>query len=600
MPVGGIFTGTIMQTIEHLDQEIQIKGVAVSPGVAIGALAVMSRQEIRVPCKEIKSSAISSEIARLEGALMQTREQIRQIKERISVSIGEKDASIFDAHLLVLEDVSLLEAVKRQLEMKQCCVEYVYHHLMTTYARSMREIGDPYLQERATDIIDVGRRVLNNLMGNDVVDIYKLDRPSIILAHDLTPSDTALLDRSLVRGFATDMGSPTSHTAIMARSLQIPAVVGLRDASLRLESIDEVLLDGYEGFLILNPSEETKQKYGQIEERRHEVAKRLEILRETQGLTTDHHRVIISANVELPEDVPLLKEAGAEGIGLYRTEFLFLNRLQFPSEETQMEAYRKVIEAVQPHPTIIRTLDLGGDKLPSSDAKMEDDKNPFLGWRAIRYCLQEIDVFKTQLRAICRAGHGFKTRIMFPMIATLDELLRAKEILGDVRHELKKKRIACAEDIEVGTMIEVPSAAVIADKLAEHIDFFSIGTNDLIGYTLAVDRTNEKVAYLYQPTHPAILRLIRGVVKAAHDKGKWVGVCGETAGDVHLTPLLVGLGVDELSMGSVFLPRVKKAVQSVSYEEMKTLVEKLCDLSTAEEVAKQVDEVAARYYPELL
>lgn len=583
-------------------KEIRLKGIAVSPGVVIGPLAVINHQELHIPSRSIESSEVTAEISRLEAALLQTREQIQHIKDHIQASIGEKDASIFDAHLLVLEDVAIVEAVKKQLGIKLQCVENVYHHLMMAYVRSMREVGDPYLQERASDMMDVGKRVLNNLMGNHDVDLYRLERPSVIVSHDLSPSDTALLDRTMVLGFATEMGSPTSHTAIMARSLQIPAVVGLKDITSLLRTSIEVVLDGYEGTLIVRPSEKTKQEYGQIEQQRHKVQEKLGLLRETRGITTDKREIILSANVELPEDLPLIKESGAEGIGLYRTEFLFLNRLNFPSEETQMQAYRHVMEAAEPHSAIVRTLDLGADKLPSADTSLGKDLNPFLGWRAIRYCLQQKDIFKTQLRAICRAGHGLKakTRIMFPMIATQEELFQAKALFEEVLQELRKENLSHAKQIEIGMMMEVPSAALIADQLAEHVDFFSIGTNDLIGYTLAVDRTNERVAYLYQPTHPAIIRLIRHIVESAHAKNKWVGVCGETSGDVKLTPLLIGLGIDELSMGSIFLPRVKKAVQSLNYGEMKELVEKLAKMASASQIAQQLDEVATRCYPELL
>jgi phosphotransferase system enzyme I (PtsI) len=580
-------------------QEIRLKGIAVSPGVAMGNLVVIRQEDILVPHHAIEASQVAAEIARFEAALVATREQILQIKEHLSSSLGEKDLSIFDAHLLMVEDNSLLEAVKKQLGVKLRCVEYVYHHLMMAFVRSMRELDDPYLQERAADLTDVGRRVLNNLMGRKVSDTYALEKPSIILAHDLSPSDTALLDRTKVLGFATDLGSSTSHTAIMARSLNIPAVVGLRDASAEVPSQVEVLLDGYEGLLILRPSEKTKYEYGQLEQRRHEVEVRLDELRLTAGLTTDQRRIILSANVELPEDLPMIHEAGAEGIGLYRTEFLFLNRLDIPSEEEQMASYRKVMESAGEHGAIVRTLDLGGDKMPTSGA-LGEELNPFLGWRAIRYCLDETAVFRTQLRAILRAGAGLKIKVMFPMIATHEELMAAKEHLAAVRSELEKEGVDHARQFELGMMIEVPSAALIVDRLVGEVDFFSIGTNDLVQYTLAVDRTNEKIAQLYQPCHPGVIRLIQNVVDTAHAHGKWVGVCGEMAGDVRLTPLMVGLDLDELSMGSVSIPRVKRAVQSLSHQAMKELVGSLVGRVSAREIAGELEKVAQSHYPELL
>jgi len=582
-----------------LQSDVRLAGIPVSPGVAHGPLVVFDREEISVPRQPVEEKDIPEEMVRFETALMQTRQQIQEIKDLLSDSIGEKDAGIFEAHLLVVEDAMLLQAVKKQIEQKHLCVEYVFHHIIHQYAQSMREVDDPYLAERASDILDVGKRVLNNLMGKNPVEKYVLDEPSIILAHDLSPADTAMLDRKMVLGFATDLGSRTSHTAIMARSLNIPAVVGLKDASLSLTTGMQVLLDGYEGVLVLNPSEKTRFEYGQIEIRRHQVEEELETLRETSAVTTDGRRIVVSANVELPEDLPHLREAGAEGIGLYRTEFMFMNRLGVPDEDEQVAIYRQVIEASAPHPVIFRTLDCGGDKV-LNQLEHDEELNPFLGWRAIRFTLQNREIFETQLRAICRAGAGHRIRIMFPMIATFEELAEAKAVLQSVLLDLDRGHRDRARDIEVGAMIEVPSAALIVDRLVPEVDFLSIGTNDLVQYTLAVDRTNERVAYLYQPTHPAIITLIRRTVEAAHAGGIWVGVCGETAGEVLLTPLLLGLGVDELSMGSVFIPRVKRAVQRLNYAEMKALAEDLEKRSTGQVVLERLEEVARTHYPELL
>jgi phosphotransferase system enzyme I (PtsI) len=581
-----------------LAQDIRLVGIPVSPGVAHGPLVLIDHEEPPIPSHPITPEEVPAEIARFEAALLQTREQILKIREHLSGSLGEKDASIFDAHLLVVEDSTMAEAVKRQLASKLQCVEYVYHHITSAYAESMRQLDDPYLKERAADIEDIGRRVINNLMGRNPSDIFKLPSASIILSHDLSPGDTAMLDRTRVLGFVTEAGSRTSHTAIMARSLKIPGVVGLKHQGLGLESGIPAILDGHEGVLIINPSEATKYEYGQIELRRLAFEEKLDLLRETTGLTKDNRRVFISANVELPEDLPLLKASGAEGIGLHRTEFMFLNRLDFPSEEEQVETYIKVIEASKPHPPIIRTLDIGGDKLPRSEAD-HPELNPFLGFRAIRYCLEHEDVFRTQLRAICRAGRGEKVRILFPMIATIEELLRAKAVLQNVRDELYQRCIPQANTIETGIMIEVPSAALIVEHLIPHADFLSIGTNDLVQYTMAVDRTNEKVAPLYQPTHPAVMQLIKRTADAAHAAGKWVGVCGEVAGEISLTPMLLGLGIDELSMGSVFVPRVKKAVQSLHQGEMAALMEELIKLPSAVEIYNRVEGVAKQAYPDL-
>lgn len=584
---------------KKLHSDIRLTGIPVSPGVVHAVIHVLNREEIHVPKLPIESSELESEIARFELALVKTREQIREIKEHLSNSIGDKDAAIFDAHLLVVEDSSLLQAVRKQIEMRKYCVEYIFYEIILSYTASMREVDDPYLQERASDIMDVGRRVLNNLRSESPSTRFHLDTPSILVAHDLSPSDVALFNRKMVLGFATDVGSHVSHAAIMARSLNIPAVVRMIDASENLESGVSAILDGHEGILILNPSERTQYEYGQIEIKRHAVEERLSKLRGTEAISSDGRKVTISANVELPDDLVMLETMGAEGIGLYRTEFLFINRLEVPTEDQQIEVYRKVVEASAPHPVIFRTLDVGGDKF-FDHLGLTGEQNPFLGWRGIRYSLGRKDVFDTQLRAICRAAEGHKVRIMFPMVSTYEELIQAKTALQGVILNLVRDDIPHASDIEIGTMIEVPSAALIVEKLVPEVDFLSIGTNDLIQYTLAVDRTNEKVAYLYQPTHPAIVQLIRHVVTKAHEGNIWVGVCGEMAGQITLTPLLLGLGVDELSMGSIFIPRVKSVIQSLSYEEMQKLVEETLKLATAQEILELLEKVAHAHYPELL
>ena len=579
--------------------ELRLAGIPASPGVVSGQLAVFAHEEVRIHPTPIQEDQVDNEMRRLEAALLKTREQIQKIKEQLAHSIGEQETGIFEAHLLVAGDSTIVSAVRKQLQMRKICVEHVYQHVIHTYAQSLRQVEDPYLRERAADILDVGRRVIHNLLGRKLADIYALDAPSIILAHDLSPSDTALLNRQMALGFATEAGSTTSHTAIMARSLNIPAVVGLHEVLSRCESGAPVILDGYSGLLIVHPSEQTRYEYGQIEKRRHEVEQRLEALRDTPAVTTDGRRIVLSANVELPEDLPLITESGAEGIGLYRTEFMFLNRVQFPGEDEQTNIYRQVVQSSRPHLAIIRTLDLGGDKLPTHQG-LDPEANPFLGWRAIRYCLERPEIFKVQLRAICRANPGGKIRVMFPMIATREELAAALTLLREAREELKAAGIPAAEEVEAGAMIEVPSAALIADRLAPMVQFFSIGTNDLTQYTMAADRTNERVASLYQPTHPGVLSLIRRVVEAARKNGIWVGVCGEMASDVVMTPVLIGLGVDEMSMGSVSVPRVKKAIQSLSFGECETLALGILQMDSGEEVRRQLEQVAQEKYPELV
>jgi len=405
------------------------------------------------------------------------------------------------------------------------------------------------------------------------------------------------MNRQLVLGIATDLGSRTSHTAIIARSLNIPAVVGLHAATDKLETGQHVLLDGYTGVLIVDPSSETLSYYGEIQVRKGQVAEELKELRETSSTTSDGRHIVLSANIELPGDVDAVAENGAEGIGLYRTEFLFVNRDTLPSEEEQYETYRKVAEQVKPNPLIIRTFDLGGDKLAVGTVDVGDELNPFLGWRAIRFCLENIDIFKTQLRAILRASAVGNVKIMFPMISGLEELRHAKEVLDECRREVGHSKI---DKMEVGAMIEIPSAAISADALAREVDFFSIGTNDLIQYTIAVDRVNERIAHLYEPTHPAVLRLLKMIADAAHANKIWVGVCGEMARDVALIPLLIGLGMDELSVGATSVPRVKMAVRSLNVPECRQLVDEVLQLQTTSEILGRCLELATQRYGDLL
>jgi len=421
-----------------------------------------------------------------------------------------------------------------------------------------------------------------------------------LIAHNLTPSDTASMSRENVLGIATDLGSRTSHAAILARSLNIPAVLGLHDITAKIETGQHVLLDGSDGWLIVNPAPETLASCNEIESRRAKVTAQLRELRETTSTTRDGRHIVLSANIELPEDVNAVAANGAEGIGLYRTEFLYLNRESLPTEDEQYETYRRVAERVRPHPLIIRTFDLGGDKLAQGAADITDELNPFLGWRAIRFCLENQDIFKAQLRAILRASAVGNIKIMFPMISGLDELRRAIVVLEESKQQLRSSNTEMAERVEVGAMIEIPSAAICASSLAREVDFFSIGTNDLIQYTLAVDRVNEKIAYLYEPTHPAILRLLKVVADAGHANHIWVGVCGEMAGDVALVPLLLGLGIDELSAAATLVPRVKRAVQSLSIPECRALVEETLKLDTASEILARCLQLANSRYGDLL
>src|SRR5437016_6807805 len=579
------------------NKEIRFQGAGVSPGLARGVIHVVRDDFDDVPRYHIEPSQIGNEIARFEAALVQTRVQILEMQQKIAEAIGAKDAAIFDAHLLVVEDRTLIDEVLRRLETERCNVEWAFQEVASNYAETLSKIDDPYLRERAVDMQDVTRRIVRNLQGKGPKPMFSAAQPHILVAHNLTPSDTATMNRELVLGIATDLGSRTSHTAIIARSLSIPAVVGLHDATEKLETGQHVLLDGYTGLLIVDPTPETLSYYREIELRKGLVTKELRGLRETTSTTSDGRHIVLSANIELPSDVESVAENGAEGIGLYRTEFLFVNRDTLPTEEEQYETYRKVAERVHPNPLIIRTFDLGGDKLAVGAVDVGDELNPFLGWRAIRFCLENIDIFKTQLRAILRASAVGNVKIMFPMISGLEELRHAKAVLDECRREVGEKK---SGKMEVGAMIEIPSAAISADALAREVEFFSIGTNDLIQYTIAVDRVNEKIAYLYEPTHPAVLRLLKIIADAAHANRIWVGVCGEMAGDIALIPLLLGLGMDELSTAAILVPRVKRAVQSLAIPECRELVEETFKLNTGAEILERCLELADKRYGDLL
>jgi len=585
---------------DNPQKETRFEGAGVSPGIARGKVHVARDDLDEVVHYRIAPSQVTDEISRFETALIQTRMQILQMQQRIAESIGAKDAAIFDAHLLVVEDRTLIDEVLRKLETDLCNVEWIFQEVATRYAETLNKIDDPYLRERALDIQDVTKRVIHNLQGKAPKAFLALTEPHILVAHNLTPSDTASIDRVNVLGIATDLGSRTSHSAILARSLNIPAIVGLHDITAKLESGEHVLLDGSDGHLIVDPTSETLAQYAEIESRRAKVAARLKELRETTSTTRDGRHIVLSANIELPEDVDAVAANGAEGIGLYRTEFLYLNRPTLPTEDEQYETYRKVAESVRPHPLIIRTFDLGGDKMAPGAVDIADELNPFLGWRAIRFCLENVDIFKTQLRAILRASTVGNIKIMFPMISGLDELRRAIAVLEGCKEELRRSKINVSERVDVGAMIEIPSAAICASVLASNVDFFSIGTNDLIQYALAVDRVNEKIAHLYQPTHPAVLRLLKIIADAAHANRIWVGVCGEMAGDIALIPLLLGLGMDELSTAAILVPRVKRAVQSLAIPECRELVEETFKLNTGAEILERCLELADKRYGDLL
>ena len=544
-------------SLDNKNSELKLRGIPVSEGVSRGRVVVLNRHRI-VPAKtSFETLNPEAEEARFLAALDKTRQQILEIQKRLHDKIGAKQSLIFDAHLLVLEDPAVLEEVNRKIREEKLSSEYALYNATEKYAEALSAVDDSYLSERAADIRDVIQRVLGNLTGQSKqYGLKDLTEPCIIVANDLTPSDTANLDSEKVLGFITEIGSKTSHTAILARSLQIPAVLGLGKDIHELKAGQSILLDGFNGFVVISPSDQLLFEYGQLVKRQNTIETSLQKIRTEPAKTLDNHSITLSANIERATDVQAVLKSGATGVGLFRTEFLFINRTDLPDEEEQFQSYKKVSEALNPEPVIIRTLDLGGDKL-LSHVNVSAEMNPFLGWRAIRLCLQEKDLFRTQLRAILRASAFGNLKIMYPMISGIDELDEANNLLEECQQELRVKGEKFSEKIEIGVMIETPSAAMISDKLAKRVHFFSIGTNDLIQYALAVDRLNEKIAHLYEPTHPGILRLIKTTVDAGKENGIWTGVCGEMASDLSMVPLLIGLGVEELSVASSMVPREK-------------------------------------------
>lgn len=558
-----------------------ILGIAASSGIAIAKAFRLENPELKIERKTIQD--IDSEIERFEKALTRSQEELEAIRKHALKELGEDKADIFSAHLLVLNDPELINPIKDQIKSEKTNAEFALNDVSTRFIDMFKAMENEYMQERAADIQDVTKRTLAHLLGVTIANPSMISEEVIIIAEDLTPSDTAQLNRKYVKGFTTDIGGRTSHSAIMARSMEIPAVVGTKTVTDDIENGALIIIDGLEGKIFVNPSEDLLKMYEDkkvaFEDQKAEWAKLLN----KRTVSADGYHVELAANIGTPEDVKGALENGAEGVGLYRTEFLYMGRTQLPTEEEQLEAYTTVLKHTADKPVVVRTLDIGGDKeLPYLNLPKE--MNPFLGFRAIRLCLEMQDMFRTQLRALLRSSIYGNLKIMFPMIATLDEFRKAKSILIEEKEKLQKEGIPVAENIEVGMMVEIPSSAVMADIFAKEVDFFSIGTNDLIQYTLAADRMNERVSYLYQPYNPAILRLIKNVIDAAHKHGRWVGMCGEMAGDEVAIPILLGLGLDEFSMSAASILKARSQILKLSKSELEKAVQQILNMETTSEV----------------
>jgi phosphoenolpyruvate-protein phosphotransferase (PTS system enzyme I) len=572
------------------NKEVTVQGIAASQGIAHGQIFVYARSEVEVPDYQVDPGKRVDEVARFDKALLTTRQQIAKIQAEVEKNLGPEEARIFDAHLLVLEDQALIAETIRDFEKTGRNIEICFNGVAQRYIQAFSEIGDEYLRERAGDIRDVAQRVLQNLLGQAENSLSRLAEKRIVVADDLTPSDTASIDRSAALAIVTDNGSKTSHAVIVARSMKTPAVVAVRDLTKRVKTGDWAIVDGYDGVVIVHPSEQTLFRYGKIQKEKKSFEQRVLEANRQPAVTLDKTPVTLLANIEKVDEIAQVKESSAQGVGLFRTEYLYLNSSRMPTEQEQFLAYKTVAEALAPLPVIIRTLDLGGDKPMAGDTGLfQREDNPFLGFRAIRFCLEHTDIFKEQLRAVLRASVFGRVQLMYPMISGVEELARANALLEECRVELRSRGQAFNEELAVGAMIEIPSAAATADLIAPQCAFFSIGTNDLIQYLLAIDRSNDRIAHLYEPTHPAVVRTLKHIVDEAHKRNVPVSVCGEMAGDPVYAPLLLGLGIDSLSMAPAWLPSVKYLVRSMTMADARALAAEALTMTSPKEIYAKCD-----------
>lgn len=564
-----------------------IKGIAASDGVAIAKAYLLVEPDLTFDKNE-KVTDVEGEVAKFNSAIEASKVELTKIRNNAEVQLGADKAAIFDAHLLVLDDPELIQSIQDKIKNENANAATALTDVTTQFVTIFESMDNEYMKERAADIRDVSKRVLSHILGVELPNPSMIDESVVIVGNDLTPSDTAQLNKEFVQGFATNIGGRTSHSAIMSRSLEIPAIVGTKSITQEVKQGDMIIVDGLNGDVIVNPTEDELIAYQDKRERYFADKKELQKLRDADTVTVDGVHAELAANIGTPNDLPGVIENGAQGIGLYRTEFLYMGRDQMPTEEEQFEAYKEVLEAMGGKRVVVRTLDIGGDK-ELSYLNLPEEMNPFLGYRAIRLCLAQQDIFRPQLRALLRASVYGKLNIMFPMVATINEFREAKAILLEEKENLKNEGHDISDDIELGIMVEIPATAALADVFAKEVDFFSIGTNDLIQYTLAADRMSERVSYLYQPYNPSILRLVKQVIEASHKEGKWTGMCGEMAGDETAIPLLLGLGLDEFSMSATSILKARRQINGLSKNEMTELANRAVDCATQEEVIELVN-----------
>ena len=579
--------------------EVRLRGLPVSPGIAIGSVYLLVHETGPVERRALKPGEVDREKKRFLKAVETARREIRDLRKHVAAALGKEGAGIFEAHEMLLSDPAVVEATTRGIERDLLNADHVFSRIMQEHEKKLLNAESEIFQQRAADIRDVHRRVLRHLRGDRRNVLARLPKDAILVTHELTPSDTASLEKGQVLGFATDLGGKTSHAAIMARALGVPAVVGLHYVTAVVRPGDTIVVDGLHGEVVVRPSEKTLKEFQRRQKRYAALGTSLRKLRTLPARTLDGKDVELSANIELPDEIENLGRCGAHGIGLYRTEYLYLAKEKLPTEEELYQEFRRVVEAVAPYGVILRTLDVGGDKRPPS-VEFPEENNPFLGLRGVRFCFERPDIFRTQLRAILRAGVHGPIKILLPMISSLTEVRRCRQFLREVDEELAREGVPHVSEIEVGAMIEVPAAALSTDLLARECDFLSIGTNDLVQYALAVDRGNEHIAHLYQPFAPAVLRLIKQTIDLGHRAGIWVGMCGEMAGDPLASLLLLGLGLDEFSVSPIVLPEIKHIIRSVRFEEAEQIARWALEMATAEEVEDFLHEVMTKRFPELV